>query len=223
MRKLAIFDFDGTLFTGETIPFLLKQYGKLGYSKLEQGKVYLELMVLLMKYKFGKNVDKEAFRGTATRMFLKVFKNMPEKEITLFFKQNIPEIMHHLNPNVVEELHRVKKEGYETILLSGCFTEVLETLSHTLNIETYLGTELIYLPGGKGLDYQSEFKIISGINKVEKLKAYIGNTEVDWVNSYAYGDSYYDLGVLNLVGHPVAVKPDNKLLEVAIEKKWHII
>jgi phosphoserine phosphatase len=148
---------------------------------------------------------------------------MPEKEIVLFFKQNIPEIMHHLNSNVVEELNRVKKEGYETILLSGCFTEVLESLSDTLNIETYLGTELIYLPGGKGLDYHSEFKIISGINKVEKLKDYIGDTDVDWLNSYAYGDSYYDLGVLNLVGHPVAVKPDKKLLEVAIEKKWHII
>ena len=46
---------------------------------------------------------------------------------------------------------------------------------------------------------------------------------VDWKNSYAYGDSYADLPVLNLVGNPIAVKPDEKLRHIAIRKQWEII
>jgi phosphoserine phosphatase len=41
--KLAIFDFDGTLFLEDTLPFLLKQWAKFGYSKLKLGIVYASL------------------------------------------------------------------------------------------------------------------------------------------------------------------------------------
>lgn len=47
--------------------------------------------------------------------------------------------------------------------------------------------------------------------------------EIDWSDSYAYGDSYSDLAVLELVGNPVAVKPDSRLSEIAIHRKWEIM
>ncbi|HLR71231.1 MAG TPA: HAD-IB family hydrolase, partial [Pseudogracilibacillus sp.] len=46
---------------------------------------------------------------------------------------------------------------------------------------------------------------------------------IDWQNSFAYGDSYSDLSVLDLVGNPIAVKPDNKLREIAVSKNWEIM
>ncbi len=33
--KLAIYDFDGTLFDEETLPFIAKYYGKNKYSKIK--------------------------------------------------------------------------------------------------------------------------------------------------------------------------------------------
>jgi len=47
--KLAIFDFDGTLFPVETLPFLLSQWKKLKYSKTRYYKTYIFLMPLYLK------------------------------------------------------------------------------------------------------------------------------------------------------------------------------
>ena len=40
--------------------------------------------------------------------------------------------------------------------------------------------------------------------------------------SYAYSDSFTDLPMLELVGHPVAVNPDGELRAVATERGWPI-
>ena len=47
--------------------------------------------------------------------------------------------------------------------------------------------------------------------------------QIDWENSYAYGDSFSDLPVLELVGNPVAVNPEEKLRSVAKARNWEII
>jgi HAD superfamily hydrolase (TIGR01490 family) len=48
------------------------------------------------------------------------------------------------------------------------------------------------------------------------------NLEVDFAASYAYADSYSDLGLFEMVGHPVAVYPDEKLGEVARRQGWEM-
>lgn len=221
--KLAIFDFDGTLFTQETIPFLIKQYRKLGYPRLRQYKIICKLIILLLKYKTSKKLTKEIFRGKATIIFLELFKGYSREEVKTFFEKNINEIVLHTNLNVVSEIEILKNKGYKTILLSGCFTEVLKELIKRWNIDVYLGTELMYLKDNSEIDYNHKIKIISGDNKVTKLLEYTKDMDINWKDSYAFGDSFYDLGVLNMVGIPVAVRPDDKLLDVAKEKKWRII
>ncbi len=41
--------------------------------------------------------------------------------------------------------------------------------------------------------------------------------------AYAYADSIHDLPLLMLVGHPVAVNPDQGLLKEAKLRGWEII
>jgi phosphoserine phosphatase len=47
--------------------------------------------------------------------------------------------------------------------------------------------------------------------------------DIDYANSYAYADSYSDLGLFGLVGHPVAVYPDRKLAAHAAAQGWEVI
>lgn len=49
--KLAIFDFDGTLFPNQTIPYLMKRYVKLGYSKIRYSVFLGKLFIAFIKYK----------------------------------------------------------------------------------------------------------------------------------------------------------------------------
>ena len=49
------------------------------------------------------------------------------------------------------------------------------------------------------------------------------SVDVDYAHSYAYADSYSDLGMFALVGHPVAVYPDKKLAAHAVAHGWEVI
>jgi phosphoserine phosphatase len=46
---------------------------------------------------------------------------------------------------------------------------------------------------------------------------------IDWSSSYAYGDGGGDAHMLEMVGHPVAVYPDESLKAVAEQRGWQII
>ena len=56
-----------------------------------------------------------------------------------------------------------------------------------------------------------------GEHKARRVLAHVAlqGRAVDWKASYAYGDRIYDLALLALVGHPVAVYPDAALRTVA--------
>jgi phosphoserine phosphatase len=47
--------------------------------------------------------------------------------------------------------------------------------------------------------------------------------DVDLCASFAYADSISDLPLLEFVGHPVAVNPDEQLAALAQERKWPIL
>jgi phosphoserine phosphatase len=49
------------------------------------------------------------------------------------------------------------------------------------------------------------------------------NHEIDWAASYAYADSYADLGLFEMVGHPVVVYPERKLAALAQQRGWAML
>src|SRR6185503_18474767 len=57
------------------------------------------------------------------------------------------------------------------------------------------------------------------------LKQYLkeNGLAVDPGASFAYADSYSDLGLLEMVGHPVAAYPDQKLALLARERGWRVV
>jgi hypothetical protein len=45
---------------------------------------------------------------------------------------------------------------------------------------------------------------------------------LDLSRSFAYSDSYNDLPMLSLVGHPCAINPDRRLSRHAEEQEWQV-
>ena len=56
--------------------------------------------------------------------------------------------------------------------------------------------------------------------KVEAMRTFAAEHEIDLSASYAYSDSLSDLPMLRAVGHPVAVNPDPPLAEIAKQEGW---
>lgn len=221
--KLAIFDFDGTLLPKDTLPFLLSQWLHHNYSKTKLISVYLPLLPLYIKYKTGlnSNLTKEQMRIKALQGFNRIFIDMTEQEVIDYFSKTCQSMKGLLNKSVVEEIKKANDSGFHTVILSGSYSLLLKMIGKYLEVNTIIGTEM-YFKNGK-FDHNKELDLISGSSKVEKLCNHFNNHKIDWGESYAYADSHTDLGLLELVGNPVIVNPDQKLKSIALKKNWRLI
>jgi phosphoserine phosphatase len=62
-----------------------------------------------------------------------------------------------------------------------------------------------------------------GEGKVEAIRRYADEHDIDLAASYAYSDSVSDLPMLRAVGHPVVVNPDDGLARIAKEEGWRVM
>lgn len=127
-----------------------------------------------------------------------------------------------LRPDVAEVLRQHQAEGHQVILVSGAFEELLACLGERLGVQHVVGTRL-ELKNGR---YSGRaIKPCFGPDKVVLLTELLDRTglEVDFRQSFAYGDGIFDVPILELVGNPIAVYPDSQLRDYASQKGWQII
>lgn len=222
--KLAIYDFDGTLCEEETIPFLIAFYRKNNYSYRKLGKFYLKMLGATAKYisRIDASFDKEKYRETAAKNFMILFEEMKKEEIISFFAASASELAKSFNPMVVASIEERKADDYHIVLCSGANTLLLNEVAQYIPIDTIIGTELHFLEDGT-YDFNSELFVTTGKNKPIVLLDRFMNKNIDWQNSCAYGDSFYDYDILKLTGTPVAVNPDKGLREIATENGWDVL
>lgn len=221
--KLAVFDFDKTLFPKDTIPYLMKQWYKLDYPRTKIIKVYIKLLPAYIVYKMGIGGTKTniKLRNLAVEGFDELFKGMNKYEIELFFAESSKSLNQELNRDIIEKIIKAQEEGIHTVIISGAYEPLLQIVGKSLNIDTVIGTKLAY-DSNEVYDYKQKLTLIEGDKKVEELENYF-TEEIDWENSWFYTDSIRDIKLLELVGNPVAVNPDTYLLNHAKCKNWNII
>jgi len=221
--KLAVFDFDGTLFFRDTLPFLLKLWRKFGYPKRRLLLVAASLTGLLIRYKLfslGHEEREKAAREVMNR-FTRIFAGMTYGQVEEFFLRCAPVIIKRLKGAVVEEIGKAKGEGFKTVLLSGCYESLLEKIGEPLGIDIVIGTRINYRNGT--VDLGEPLDVVYGEEKAVRIRRVFGEEGVDWEKSMAFADSFSDLPLLKLVGVPVAVDPDPELEKTAVSLKWRII
>lgn len=221
--KLAVFDFDGTLFLKDTLPFLLKLWNEFGYSKARLMRVYTSLGALYILYKIGVHNAHRREKGAKTvmRRFIRLFDGMSREQVEEFFDRSADVIIGHLNADVVEEITKTKASGCKAVLLSGCFEYLLEAIAARLGIDVVIGTRMNY-DNGK-VDTKRPLEVIYGNEKISRLHSSFKEGGIDWGGSFAYADSFSDSPVLELVGNPVAVNPDPELKAKAEAFGWRIL
>jgi len=142
---------------------------------------------------------------------------------SVFYEILYNELLPTLRDDVVKVLRWHQERGHLVVLVSGGFQGVLELVGKELGITHIVGSQLEisdeYLTG------ELAGPFCFGESKADLLKAYIAanGLSVDWSRSFAYADRIYDRYVMDLVGLPVAVYPDDDLLDLAEAKGWHII
>lgn len=218
--KVALFDFDGTLYPHETFETLrahLKNHPKFK-------KNYKHFVRYFAPTYFGykmKMVPKIKMQHRALESYILSFKGYSKNEIDGFFEDVASSMSTELRVSLLEKIQQLKQDNYYVVLISGAFIPLLEALFKGVGFDYIVGSKIHY--DGDVLDYKTRFERVFAERKIDIIKEHFRNKEVDWPNSQAYSDSITDIKMLELVGKPVAVSPDNDLLSIAQDKNWKIL
>ncbi|NLO22046.1 MAG: HAD-IB family phosphatase [Syntrophomonadaceae bacterium] len=218
--KLAIFDFDGTLFLKDTLFFLAEEWLRQGKSRLKYISIYLSIMPVFIMYKLGL-VSRAHMKYQAMTKFQRIFAGLSQSQIGDFFQQTKPHLSRYYNPQVLAEIKKAQAQRFHLVLLSGAYSMLLEQVAQDLKLDTVIGAELYFKDGT--IDYRREISFVDGINKLNLLQEVFAEQEVDWLASRSYGDSFDDLLALEVAGERVAVNPETRLLDYARDNDWRVL
>ncbi|MEV6320931.1 HAD-IB family hydrolase [Nocardia sp. NPDC051787] len=124
----------------------------------------------------------------------------------------------HLYPEAWQLIRTHRAAGHTVLLVSSL------TRFQVLPAATQLGIAHVrYTPMAADdgvLTGYPDGKTLWRNGKADAVTEFAAAQGVDLERSYAYADAIADLPLLSLVGHPVAVNPDDALAEIADRHRW---
>jgi HAD superfamily hydrolase (TIGR01490 family) len=112
------------------------------------------------------------------------------------------------------------EEGQRVWLVTAAPIEIAQVIARRLGLTGALGTVAEHENGV----YTGRLvgDMLHGPAKGEAIKALAAREGLDLDRCSAYSDSFNDLTMLSLVGHPVAINPDARLRAYAKQQGWRI-
>lgn len=218
--RVAIFDFDGTLYSKETFQLMMEHLKNHPAHSKRYRQFYRAIMPPYIGHKL-KIYPERKMRERSVQAYLSALETFSQAELEQYFGEIADRMHGDMNATVVERLKNHVANNDYVMLVSGAFTPLLHAVTKQLPIKTIIGTDILYK--NDILDHRTPVSHIQGPLKTIKIKEALVGQDIDWANSYAYGDSHSDLPVLELVGNPVAVQPEPRLRTVAAKRNWEII
>jgi HAD superfamily hydrolase (TIGR01490 family) len=126
-----------------------------------------------------------------------------------------------LFPNAKSLVQRCRDEGQDVVLVSGALDFLMERLAKYLGATDVIANKLEFKGGyatGRLLR-----PVVAGPEKARLLRDHARAKGHDLDDCFAYSDSYSDVPMLSVVGHPAAVNPDTKLTRLAKAYGWPIL
>jgi HAD superfamily hydrolase (TIGR01490 family) len=219
---VALFDSDGTLYSNQMGRGMMK-YEELNGRKAAAQMYFASLLPGFVLNKLGL-MKTEAFQQALLNGLTKFIKELKVKEAESHFEWLVQEfLLLSERADVVARLKDHQSRGHLVVIASGSFTPALDLIGQHFGVADLIGTQLEV--SNDKYTGRMTLPVITGKAKAEKIRGLLSarNVDVDWPSSYAYGDSFTDREMLNLVGHPVAVYPDKKLFTLATQQNWEII
>jgi HAD superfamily hydrolase (TIGR01490 family) len=119
----------------------------------------------------------------------------------------------------IVEMHR--RSGDTLMIITATNTFVTAPIAERFGIPHLIATE----PERVDNRYTGRVTGVPSFRegKVTRLRAWLGNNDMTLHDSHFYSDSHNDLPLLELVDHPVAVDPDDRLRATAAERQWPVV
>ena len=222
-RKIAIFDLDGTLVNSHLWLGIVKHHLKTKENLFSVFWYLFSHMALAPFWKMKLIPTEKYYKSWGQDLALTMKGIKTDKAKVIFEWLSDQYLLPSSKKNVLERLKKHQEEGFLTILTSGSFQDLIKIIANRLNIDFAIGTEL------EQKSDKFSGKIVPpfyfGQGKAEKVKNFLSEKKlkINFKESFAYSDSFFDLPILEMAGNKVVVEPDKKLLKIAKNKGWQII
>ena len=210
----SYFDVDGTLVSSNlvqpTLYYLLNQ-GTPVQSALRLGRALLGAPRMAI----AELLDRRTFN----ELLFSAYAGMSEDRLELLGEDAFKQVMlPALYPAAKDLVTSSLAAGHEVVLVSGALECVIRHLAHHLGATTVIANRLEMKRGiatGKLLR-----PVVAGPEKARIVRDHARSKGYDLDDCFAFSDSYSDVPMLSVVGHPAAVNPDKRLALLARAYSW---
>jgi HAD superfamily hydrolase (TIGR01490 family) len=216
-RPAAFFDIDRTLISQSATLALAPAFRRAGLISKRQ---LLRSMLWHMAYRSrGATLDdleRAAHRGMAA---MKGWR--PDQVSEIVEAELAATLLPLAYHDALDTIRRHRDEGHALIAVSGSLSEIVEPLAVALGLDGGIGSRAEV--GVDGRFTGRPAMICFGRTKLRSIELAADRLDLDLRASAAYADSYTDLAMLERVGQPHAVNPDQELSAVAAERGWPVL
>jgi alcohol-forming fatty acyl-CoA reductase len=213
--QAAFFDVDGTLLKSNVVDFYR-------YCIAHQPSIWLRshltarLLFFLPYYLLLDRVNRDQFN----ELFYQNYAGLTLEQCQTLGRQYFQEqIQPKLYPKALEKIQEHQHRGDRIVLVTGSPDFVIAPLASFLQADmlaAHLTTHHAKLTG------EMQSLPVAGQEKYRLICQFAAQHQINLAASFAYGDSFADLPMLQTVGTAVAVNPDPSLQQVAQRLKWAI-
>ena len=201
-RPVALFDFDGTMISGDSISGFVRFCWEKGHTPLVR---LLSILLNTLLWKTG-FVTVERVKSLA----LSPLKEMgPDAAEALCSQFALERLLPLIYPAALARMRRHREEGHAVLLVSASPLCYLKYLKDALPVDGLIGTPT-------DDDYRVRVNVVREEKKRQVLQwLETQGIEPDWARSSSYGDSANDLPMLLMTGNPRLVNPGAKVRRLA--------
>jgi HAD superfamily hydrolase (TIGR01490 family) len=211
---VAVFDLEGTLIASNVIEAYL-------WSRLAERPTsawpgeFASLARAMPRYLAAERRD----RGDFLRTFMRRYAGASEEEFRRLVTDQLTDLLlSRAAPDALRQVRKHRAAGHRTILITGTLEQLVEPMRQLFDVVV---ASRLQVKEGRFTGYL-ELPPLVGEARAAWLRRYALSHGTDLAASYAYGDSFSDRPLLEVVGHPVAVRPDPRLFRHAKQKHWRI-
>ncbi len=216
-KALAFFDFDGTIIHGSSmvrfIFFLIRE------DIISFWHAFFLSFPVVMKYLvFGRS---EKDLKNIIRKYAEGLKGFRVKKLERLARQWFLLERNELVHKVVKRIRQHRKKGDRLVIITAAPKHLVMLFANFLGFDELHATKFGKRKGK--FTGKTKGKIYLGKDKKKLAREIARKRGVPLSQCYAYGNSFYDMEMLELVGNSYAINPGSKLIFLLRKKKKKIM
>jgi len=211
----AFFDLDRTLLLGASGPILGEQLRRVGLIRGDASPVEGAA------FKFFDLVGETLPSMFLARQGARAAAGWPVDLVREAADHAAAPLVERILPYAAQMIAEHRAAGRKVVLATTTPRDLLEPFVELAGFDDIIAT--VYGRSGDRYDGTIDGEFVWGKGKSRSVAEWAGRNRIDLDVSFAYSDSYYDVPLLSIVGHPRAVNPDPRMLAISTLRRWPVI